>query len=114
MGIFPEGLVPTENVILAPFKNGAFSLAIEYKMPIVPQVYFDGKRLFSWDYLKGGPGVLRIRQHRFIKTTALEDADMERLKQQTFELIHSDLLNDEKYMEDTNQPDNEREFKSFL
>jgi 1-acyl-sn-glycerol-3-phosphate acyltransferase len=114
MAIFPEGLVPTENVILAPFKNGAFSLAIEYKMPIVPQVYFDGKRLFSWDYLKGGPGVLRIRQHRFIKTTALEDADMERLKQQTFELIHSDLLNDEKYMEDTNQPDNEREFKSFL
>jgi 1-acyl-sn-glycerol-3-phosphate acyltransferase len=114
MGIFPEGLVPTENVILAPFKNGAFSLAIEYKMPIVPQVYFDGKRLFSWDYLKGGPGVFRIRQHRFIKTAELKDTDMERLKQQTFELIHSDLLNDEKYMEDTNQPDNEQEFNSFL
>ena len=38
MGIFPEGLVPTENIVLAPFKNGAFSLAIEFEMPIVPQV----------------------------------------------------------------------------
>jgi 1-acyl-sn-glycerol-3-phosphate acyltransferase len=46
MAIFPEGLVPTENVVLAPYKNGAFSLAIEYKMPIVPQVYYDCKRLF--------------------------------------------------------------------
>ena len=35
IGIFPEGLVPTEDVILAPFKNGAFSLAIEHQIPIV-------------------------------------------------------------------------------
>ena len=28
MAIFPEGLVPTEDVVLAPFKKGAFSLAI--------------------------------------------------------------------------------------
>ena len=39
--IFPEGLVPTENVILAPFNNGAFSLGIEYELPIVPQIYYD-------------------------------------------------------------------------
>ena len=37
IGIFPEGLVPTEDVILAPFKNGAFSLAIQHQIPIVPQ-----------------------------------------------------------------------------
>ena len=46
MAIFPEGLVPTEDVILAPFKKGAFSLAIEFEIPIVPQVYYDCKRLF--------------------------------------------------------------------
>ncbi|MDD7915271.1 lysophospholipid acyltransferase family protein [Polaribacter ponticola] len=46
MAIFPEGLVPTEDVVLAPFKNGAFSLAIEFEMPIVPQVYYDCKRFF--------------------------------------------------------------------
>ena len=114
MAIFPEGLVPTENVVLAPYKNGAFSLAIEYKMPIVPQVYYDCKRLFSWDYLKGGPGVFRIRQHKFIETTGLKDTDMESLKQQTYKLMYADLLNDKKYMEDTNQPNNDREFKSPL
>lgn len=114
LGIFPEGIVPTENVILAPFKNGAFNLAIEYQMPIVPQVYFDGKRLFSWDFFKGHPGVLRIHQHSFIETTGLQLDDMETLKKQTFDLIYNDLINDHKYMKDTNRPNNEREFKSPL
>lgn len=114
MAIFPEGLVPTENVILAPFKNGAFSLAIEFEIPIVPQVYYDCKRLFSWDFFKGSPGVFRIHQHKFIETKGLKMEDMEGLKQQTFDLIYNDLLSDEKYMKDTNRPNNEREFKSPL
>lgn len=114
MAIFPEGLVPTENVILAPFKNGAFSLAIEYEIPIVPQVYLDGKRLFSWDFFKGGPGVFRIRQHKFIQTKDLEQSDMQKLKEKTFDIIYNDLVNDKKYMKDTNRPNNEREFKSPL
>ena len=114
MAIFPEGLVPTENVILAPFKNGAFSLAIEYEIPIVPQVYLDGKRLFSWDFFKGGPGVFRIRQNKFIQTKDLEQSDMQKLKEKTFNIIYNDLVNDKKYMKDTNRPNNEREFKSPL
>ena len=114
MAIFPEGLVPTENVILAPFKNGAFSLAIEYEIPIVPQVYLDGKRLFSWDFFKGGPGVFRIRQHKFIQTKDLEQSYMQKLKEKTFNIIYNDLVNDKKYMKDTNRPNNEREFKSPL
>tara|TARA_B110000240_G_scaffold76925_1_gene87716 strand:+ start:334 stop:1047 length:714 start_codon:yes stop_codon:yes gene_type:complete len=112
MAIFPEGLVPTENVVLAPFKNGAFSLAIEFDIPIVPQIYYDCKRLFSWDFFKGSPGVFRIHQHKFIKTTGLTKDDVFALRQQTFQLIEADLLSDEKYMKDTNRPNNEREFKS--
>lgn len=114
MAIFPEGLVPTENVILAPFKDGAFSLAIEFEIPIVPQVYYDCKRLFSWDFFKGGPGVFRIHQHKFIETKKLKLADVDQLKKQTFDLIYQDLINDKKYMKDTNRPNNEREFKSPL
>lgn len=112
MAIFPEGLVPTENVVLAPFKNGAFSLAIEFNIPIVPQVYYDCKRFFSWDFFKGRPGIFRIHQHKFIETKDLKTEDMESLKQQTFNLIYEDLLSDKKYMKDTNRPNNEREFKS--
>lgn len=112
MAIFPEGLVPTENIVLAPFKNGAFSLAIEFDIPIVPQIYYDCKRLFSWDFFKGSPGVFRIHQHKFIETTGLTKDDVFVLRQQTFQLIEADLLSDEKYMKDTNRPNNEREFKS--
>jgi 1-acyl-sn-glycerol-3-phosphate acyltransferase len=112
MAIFPEGLVPTENIVLAPFKNGAFSLAIEFDIPIVPQIYYDCKRLFSWDFFKGSPGVFRIHQHKFIETTGLTKDDVFALRQQTFQLIEADLLSDEKYMKDTNRPNNEREFKS--
>ncbi len=114
MVIFPEGLVPTENVVLAPFKNGAFNLAIEFGIPIVPQVYYDCKRLFSWDFFKGRPGVFRIHQHKFIETKDLSLDDMEQLKQKTYDIIYNDLVSDIKYMKDTNRPNNEREFKSPL
>lgn len=114
MAIFPEGLVPTENIVLAPFKNGAFSLAIEFEMPIVPQVYYDCKRLFSWDFFKGSPGVFRIHQHKFIETKDYKMEDMESLKKKTFDLIYEDLMSDEKYMKDTNRPNNDKEFKSPL
>lgn len=114
MAIFPEGLVPTENITLAPFRNGAFSLAIEFEIPIVPQVYYDCKRLFSWDFFKGRPGVFRIHQHKFIETKGLKIEDLESLKQQTFNLIYEDLISDERYMKDTNRPNNDREFKSPL
>lgn len=103
MAIFPEGLVPEEDVVLAPFKKGAFSLAIEFQMPIVPQVYYDCKRFFSWNIFKGRPGVLRIHQHKFLKTKKLKDTDLNSLKKQTFDIIYNSLINDEKYMKDTNK-----------
>ena len=114
VAIFPEGLVPDESVVLAPFKNGAFSLAIEHQIPIVPQVYYDGKRLFSWDFFKGSPGILRVKQCEFIKTENLVQEDKRKLKEQTYNVIYNELINDELYMKDTNRPNNEREFKSLL
>ncbi|WP_233269860.1 lysophospholipid acyltransferase family protein [Polaribacter sp. L3A8] len=103
MAIFPEGLVPEEEVVLAPFKKGAFSLAVEFEMPIVPQVYYDCKRLFSWDILKGGFGTLRVHQHKFILTKGLPVAKKNALKDKTFDIIYNDLVNDTKYMKDTNR-----------
>ena len=41
IGIFPEGLVPTEDVILAPFKNGAFSLAIQHQFIATKGLQFE-------------------------------------------------------------------------
>jgi len=104
MAIFPEGLVPTEDVILAPFKKGAFSLAIEFEIPIIPQVYYDCKRFFSWDVFKGRPGTLRVHQYSFIETKGLSLVkDMRILKDKTFHLIYNELEKDAEYMKDTNR-----------
>ena len=102
IGIFPEGLVPTEDVILAPFKNGAFSLAIEHQIPIIPHIYYDCKRLFSWDFFKGGPGIFRVKQCNFISTKGLKTSDLDSLKDKIFSLIYDNLLADPDYMTDTN------------
>ncbi|MDC1162257.1 lysophospholipid acyltransferase family protein [Tenacibaculum sp.] len=114
IAIFPEGLVPTENIVLAPFKNGAFSLAIEYQIPIVPHIYFDGKRLMSWNIFKGGPGIFRVKQTKFIETKGLTKENKEELKQKTFDRIYTNLVSDIPYMKDTNRPNNEQEFKSSI
>ena len=103
VAIFPEGLVPTEEVVLSPFKNGAFSLAIEHQIPIVPATYFDCKRLFSWTYFKGGPGTFRIKQHHFISTKGLTKEDLSKVKEETYQVIYNELVNDEAYMKDTNR-----------
>ena len=104
MAIFPEGLVPKEDEVLAPFKKGAFSLAIEFDIPIVPQVYYDCKRFFSWDVFKGRPGILRVRQHKLIETKGMSlEEDMDVLKDKTFNLLYNDLVNDTEYMKDTNR-----------
>lgn len=101
IGIFPEGLVPEEDIVLAPFKKGAFSLAIEHQIPIVPHTYYDCKRFFSWNFFKGGMGTFRVRQHQFIETKGLTSNDVNSLKEKTFDIIYNELSSDELYMRDT-------------
>lgn len=101
IAIYPEGLVPEESMVLAPFKNGAFSLAIEHQIPIVPHIYFDCKRFFSWTIFKGRPGVIRAKQCKFIETTGLTIQDKEQLKNKTYQVIYNQLSIDKKYMMDT-------------
>jgi 1-acyl-sn-glycerol-3-phosphate acyltransferase len=93
--IFPEGLVPDdESVVLADFKNGAFRLAIEYQIPIVPITMYDCKKLFSYTFFSGSPGKLRVKVHPFISTEGLTIKDSNSLKKQTFKVIYNELIND--------------------
>ena len=95
--IFPEGLVPDdESVVLSEFKNGAFRLAVEYQIPIVPITMYDCKKLFSYTFFSGGPGKLRVKVHSFIKTEGLTLKEGNSLKKQTFDVIYNELVNDEK------------------
>jgi 1-acyl-sn-glycerol-3-phosphate acyltransferase len=95
--IFPEGLVPDdESVVLSDFKNGAFRLAIEYQIPIVPITMYDCKKLFSYTFFSGSPGKLRVKVHSVINTEGLTIKEGNSLKKQTFNVIYNELVNDEK------------------
>ena len=93
--IFPEGLVPEdESIVLNEFKNGAFRLAIEHQIPIVPMTFYDCKKRFSYTFFSGSPGTLRVKIHDFIESKGLMIQDKGRLKKQTFDLIHNELVQD--------------------
>jgi 1-acyl-sn-glycerol-3-phosphate acyltransferase len=66
--IFPEGGVPEEHILLDSFKDGAFRLAINHQIPVVPITFYDNKKRFSYTFFSGGPGKMRARIHEFIKT----------------------------------------------
>ena len=95
--IFPEGLVPHEDVILSEFKNGAFRLAIEHQIPIIPMTFYDCKKRFSWTFFSGWPGNMRVKIHKFLQTDRLTLEDMENLKQQAYNIIYNELVNDMKH-----------------
>lgn len=89
--IFPEGGVPSEEIILDEFKDGAFRLAIEHKIPIAPMTFHDNKKRFSYTFFSGGPGRMRVKIHDIIPTAILEMEDKRMLKLQTHEIILNEL-----------------------
>jgi 1-acyl-sn-glycerol-3-phosphate acyltransferase len=85
--IFPEGGVPDDNVILDKFKDGAFRMAINHLIPIVPLTFVDNKKRLSYIFFSGGPGVMRVIQHQFIETKGLTIEATKSLNNQAREII---------------------------
>ncbi|WP_223032273.1 lysophospholipid acyltransferase family protein [Hanstruepera marina] len=92
--IFPEGGVPEEHIILDDFKDGAFRLAINHQVPIVPLVFLDNKKRFSYTFFSGSPGQMRVIGHEHIQTKELTIADTKRLNTQSREAILKTLQDD--------------------
>lgn len=94
--IFPEGGVPDPSVILDKFKNGAFSLAIQFQIPIVPITFLDCEKkfpyFFAYNHFYGSPGKLRANVHEFIETKGLNQENKEFLKEKVYDILHKDLL----------------------
>jgi 1-acyl-sn-glycerol-3-phosphate acyltransferase len=93
--IFPEGGVPEEHIVLDEFKDGAFRIAIEHQLPIVPMVFFDNKKRFSYTFFSGSPGKMRAKVLPLIVTQGKTLNDKNELKQQTRNTIAFELANDE-------------------
>lgn len=94
--IFPEGGVPEdESVELDVFKDGAFRLAIEHQIPIVPMTFGDNKQRLSYTFMSGSPGLMRAKIHHFIETKGMPIDDKKAirdLKDKVREIIYSQLL----------------------
>ncbi|EAZ96864.1 1-acyl-sn-glycerol-3-phosphate acyltransferase [Flavobacteria bacterium BAL38] len=94
--IFPEGGVPEEHIILDEFKDGAFRIAIEHGLPIVPMVFFDNKKRLSYTFFTGSPGKMRAKIFPIIETKGKTLEDRHELKKQVRQIILAPLENDMK------------------
>ena len=92
--IFPEGGVPEEHIVLDDFKDGAFRIAIEHQLPIVPMVFFDNKKRFSYTFFSGSPGKMRAKIYPIIETKGKTLEDKNALKEQVRGIILQPLLED--------------------
>lgn len=91
--IFPEGTI-SENGKLKNFKNGAFRLAIDMQVPIVPVV-----NLNNWLFLQNGgffksngsPGIPRIIIGDEISTKGLTNQDADLIKEKIYNFTLHEL-----------------------
>ena len=93
--IFPEGGVPDESILLDEFKDGAFRLAIEHQIPIVPVTFPDNKKRMSYTFLSGSPGLMRAKIHHFVETQGQPTDDKKAIKDvkdQVRTIIYHQLL----------------------
>lgn len=94
--IFPEGVIPDFNIPkLKGFKNGAFKLAIEKKVPVVPVTLESNWKLLEGTHaLKGkaGPGICKVIIHPPIATQNINEEDLISLRNGCRKQISEPLL----------------------
>ena len=88
--IFPEGGVPDdESVLLDEFKDGAFRLALEHQLTIVPITFGDNKKRFSYTFFSGSPGLMRVKILKFFETNNQKTEQKKTIK----EAVRTVILN---------------------
>ena len=96
ISIFPEGGISTKVPVLQRFKDGAFKLAIEKQIPIVPISFNNNWILFSDPSEVLGmahPGIAKVVVHEAIETKGMTEKDLVSLRQQVFDVIEKPIKN---------------------
>lgn len=93
MLIFPEGKIGPDVPEMGNFKVGAFRLAIENNIPIVPVTILDNhKRMKSGGFENGGtPGRMRVIVHKPVYVDGLTMEDIPVLQKQIRQIIDEPL-----------------------
>ena len=93
--MFPEGTISNKVPTLLRFKNGAFKLAIEKQIPIIPITFLTNYKRLEMGGLfagKAGPGVAKAIIHKPIPTVGMTEKDISALSEQVFQTINNELL----------------------
>jgi 1-acyl-sn-glycerol-3-phosphate acyltransferase len=93
--IFPEGTISKHCPKMINFKNGAFKLAIEHQVPIVPVTLLNNWNILRDDSFfspNASPGKSIAIIHESIPTAGLNEESLEVVKQQCFEVINAPLI----------------------
>lgn len=87
--IFPEGGVPDDtSVILDKFKDGAFRLAIDHQISIVPIAFGKLKFFFPFSWGEGYPGKVPVKVFEPISTIGKTQNDKQQLKGECYRLLY--------------------------
>jgi 1-acyl-sn-glycerol-3-phosphate acyltransferase len=90
--LYPEGTISKEAPRMRPFKTGAFRLAIEAGVPIVPITFVDNwKRLQDRAFFQGqsGPGLVHIVVHPPVPTAGRSIHEVQQLSDEVKHIIQS-------------------------
>lgn len=90
MMMFPEGS-RTRDGKLVKFRGGAYKVAMDMGLPIVPVTINGPFDVLKVNTMKLTPGKLELIIHKPIPTVHLEQKDLRALMDQTKEIIHSGL-----------------------
>ncbi len=91
--IFPEGRIPDNAPVMKyPLKLGAFKLAIEKGIPVVPVTIFDTMNRFNVVTNLMTPGKMSMKVHEPIQTTNLTLDDAKMLAEKVYSIINQELI----------------------
>lgn len=98
--IFPEGTRSKTPPKMRAFKGGAFKLAIDNNVPIVPIAFLDNHRRLEggkgpWKS-KGGPGKCRVQVLPPLNTTSAPYSSVDQLMADAFKEVESAVLSAQK------------------
>ena len=92
--IFPEGTISKEAPKLGPFKAGAFAIAIQKQVPILPVTFVSNWKILSRSgFWKGqdGPGISEVVIHQPIPTKGMSKDNIEQLQNDVIAIISGPL-----------------------
>ncbi len=86
--MFPEGTRSTDGELL-PFKKGAFMLALQLGVPVIPAAVLGSREIMPKGRMRVKPGTMQIRIGEPIPIEGLDESDRDILVQRTRERIRA-------------------------